>query len=502
VGFRPTETARERPIGKARAGVGSAGRARGGDVRSRRPYELSPGRLKGIAHRAGSVVALVLLDVAGVALGLYAALAVREFFVGHWPPLWGLLWQAETNWLPFLALITVLVFWQRGLYGRRERRGDFGRILSSLVLAALLAVAFAVGTGHRFSTFGVVVTAVVAAAAFVGLLRVSYESVTEAVLRLAGIRRRVLLLGRTAELAHLRGALGSSRSGIDYEFVGALGSTHGTSAFAGVLADHDVDEVIIADSDFHERELLEVVDVAHERGVEVRVAPKTTDILTKHARYIPGEAVPLFELRPPVLAGAAWVLKRVFDTVVSIVLFVAGLPVWLAIAGAIKVTSPGPVFYRDPRVGLGEREFSMFKFRTMYVDAAARQAELEVANQADGPLFKLRDDPRVTRVGAFLRRYSLDEVPQVLNVLRGEMSLVGPRPLPLRDYRRLESWHRKRYLVLPGMTGLWQVSGRSNLGFDDLVRLDFFYLDNWSIWLDVTILLKTPFAVIGRHGAY
>jgi lipopolysaccharide/colanic/teichoic acid biosynthesis glycosyltransferase len=138
----------------------------------------------------------------------------------------------------------------------------------------------------------------------------------------------------------------------------------------------------------------------------------------------------------------------------------------------------------------------------MVADADALQAQLEAANEAEGALFKIRDDPRLTRVGRFLRRLSLDEVPQLVNVLKGEMSLVGPRPLPLRDYRLLEDWHRARYAVLPGMTGLWQISGRSGLGFDDLVRLDFTYLENWSIWLDVTIIARTIPAVIMRRGAY
>jgi lipopolysaccharide/colanic/teichoic acid biosynthesis glycosyltransferase len=160
------------------------------------------------------------------------------------------------------------------------------------------------------------------------------------------------------------------------------------------------------------------------------------------------------------------------------------------------------VFFRDLRVGLNEREFGMIKFRTMYEDAPERQARLEAENEAEGALFKVRDDPRVTRVGRLLRRFSLDEVPQVLNVLRGEMSLVGPRPLPLRDFELLEPWHRKRYLVLPGMTGLWQIAGRSDLGFDDLVRLDFYYLENWSIWLDISILVRTIPAVLAGRGAY
>jgi lipopolysaccharide/colanic/teichoic acid biosynthesis glycosyltransferase len=209
----------------------------------------------------------------------------------------------------------------------------------------------------------------------------------------------------------------------------------------------------------------------------------------------------LFELRPPAFIGMDWVVKRAFDLVVSGLVLLVGLPVWLAIAAAVKLSSRGPVFYATG-ASAWRAEFGMLKFRTMRGDAAVQQAELESSNEADGPLFKIREDPRVTNVGAFLRRFSLDEIPQVWNVLRGEMSLVGPRPLPLRDYERLEAWHRKRYLVLPGVTGLWQISGRSNLGFDDLVRLDFFYLENWSLMLDVSILVKTIPAVLAGRGAY
>ena len=222
----------------------------------------------------------------------------------------------------------------------------------------------------------------------------------------------------------------------------------------------------------------------------------------QRGEYVPGQGMPLFELRPPVLTGADWVLKRAFDLIVSALVVVLGLPVWLAIAVAIKLDSRGPVFYLDRRMGVGEREFGMVKFRTMVEGADRLQTGLEGRNEAEGALFKIREDPRVTRVGALLRGLSLDELPQVLNVLRGEMSLVGPRPLPLRDYRRLEDWHRQRYLVLPGITGLWQISGRSNLSFDDLVRLDFYYLENWSIWLDIGVLVKTIPAVLGRRGAY
>jgi exopolysaccharide biosynthesis polyprenyl glycosylphosphotransferase len=305
--------------------------------------------------------------------------------------------------------------------------------------------------------------------------------------------------------------LGRGRSGIDYEFVGALApaGTHADLPVLGdlhalprVLGTRQVDEVILADAEFTERELLETVEQAHRRGIKVRIAPRTTELLIQRAEYVPGQSVPLFELRSPVFAGAEWVLKRGFDLAVSLFVLVIGLPLWLLIALCVTLTSPGPILYHDRRVGLGEREFDMLKFRTMYADAAEHQPYLEEANEASGPLFKIRRDPRVTPFGAALRRFSFDEVPQLLNVLRGEMSLVGPRPLPLRDYAQLEDWHRKRYNVLPGITGLWQISGRSNLSFDDLVRLDFYYLENWSLWLDISILLKTLPAVLVARGAY
>jgi exopolysaccharide biosynthesis polyprenyl glycosylphosphotransferase len=481
------------------------------DIRAGAPFLLTRAQLLVAARRLASITALVCIDLGGLVLGIYAALVARELYYGRSPVLWGVLWRVETDWLPFLTLVTVLVFSQARLYEERERRPGFGRVLSSLILVALITLAFAIGTGHRFSTYGLAPTAVLLCAVTVAVLRSSYEFVTGEVLRMLGARRYALLAGSGENVSHLHGALGSARNGIDYEFVGAVApSADGVSLpvlgsvsdLAAVLDRERVDELIVTDSDFGERELLEIVDHAHRRGVQVRIAPKATELLTQRAEFVPGQGIPLFELRPPAFVGTDWVVKRAFDLVVSAFVLVAGVPLWLGIAAAVKLSSRGPVLYRDRRMGLGEQEFGMLKFRTMHTDAARQQAELEASNEADGPLFKIRQDPRVTIVGAVLRRLSLDEIPQLWNVLRGEMSLVGPRPLPLRDYTRLESWHRKRYLVLPGVTGLWQISGRSSLGFDDLVRLDFFYLENWSIWLDISILVKTVPAVLSGRGAY
>jgi exopolysaccharide biosynthesis polyprenyl glycosylphosphotransferase len=481
------------------------------DIRARSAAAPVQTPILAFVRRLASIASLILLDLSALALGLYAAFVLRALYYGETPLLWGALWRATTNWLPFLALVTVLVFWQARLYAERERRTGMGRIASSLVLVTLIALAFGIGTGHEFSTFGLFPTALVTTAIGVGLLRASYETLSAELLRMGGVRRRAILVGDGDALFDLRRKLGSTRSGIDYEFLGALTRSRDgvglpvlgdLDALERVLEQTKVNELIVSNSELTESELVEIVEQAHRQGVKVRVAPSTAELLIQRGEYVPGQGLPLFELRPPVFAGTDWVVKRTFDYAVSIAVVVLGLPLWLAIAAAIKLTSRGPVLYRDRRVGVGEREFAMLKFRTMRAEAPRLQPALEAANEAEGPLFKIRRDPRVTGVGAILRRLSLDEVPQVLNVLRGEMSLVGPRPLPLRDYAQLDGWHLKRYLVLPGMTGLWQISGRSNLGFDDLVRLDFYYLENWSIWLDISILLKTIPAVFAGRGAY
>jgi exopolysaccharide biosynthesis polyprenyl glycosylphosphotransferase len=476
------------------------------DIRRSRVYLLSRGPLLGLIRRAVSVLALVLADVAGLALGLYVALVLRSIVYGD-TIYWSLLWDTgPEEWLPFLAPITVLVFLQAGLYAPRERRAGSGRVLAGLVLVALIVLAFGFGTDYDFTTTGLIPTSVVTSALAIGLLRAAYDSVSLELMRYAGVRRRVLLVGEGETLAHLERQLGAVRGGIGVEVVGTFAAAPGLAAsfdrLAQLLEREHPDELVLAEADFTEQTVLGVVELAHRHGVKVKLAPTTTELLVHEGEYVPGQGVPLFELRPPMLTGVEWATKRVFDLVVGVTVLVLGTPLWLLLAAAIKLDSRGPILYVDRRIGVGEREFGMFKFRTMIVDAAEQQTVLEEENEASGALFKIQDDPRVTRVGRVLRRFSVDELPQLVNVLRGEMSLVGPRPLPLRDHALLADWHRARALVLPGMTGLWQISGRSGLEFDDLVRLDFTYIENWSIWSDVSIIARTIPAVIGGRGAY
>ena len=325
------------------------------DIRAGAPFLLTRAQLLVALRRLASITALVLIDLGGLVLGLYAALVARELYYGREPILWGVLWRIETDWLPFLTLVTVLVFSQAGLYEERERRPGFGRVLSSLIVVALITLAFAVGTGHEFTTYGLAPTAIALCALAIAALRASYELVTGEVLRMLGVKRYALLAGSGENVAHLHAALGSGRSGIDYEFVGAIApSPDGVTLrvlgdvrdLPAVLDRERVDELILTD-DFRDRELLEIVDHAHRRGVEVRIAPKATELLTQRVEFVPGQGIPLFELRPPAFVGMDWVVKRGFDVIVSALVLVIGLPLWLCIAAAVKLSSRGPVFYRD-----------------------------------------------------------------------------------------------------------------------------------------------------------
>lgn len=194
--------------------------------------------------------------------------------------------------------------------------------------------------------------------------------------------------------------------------------------------------------------------------------------------------------------------KRVLDLLVASVLLIALSPILLLIALAVRLTSPGPIIYMCRRVGKGGRTFRFVKFRTMYVDADTRLQELMQCNEKDGPIFKMKNDPRITPIGRFLRRTSLDELPQLLNVVRGSMSLVGPRPPLPREVEQYDSFAAHRLAVKPGMTCYWQISGRSNLSFDEWMQLDHKYIDEMSFWTDLKILLKTPQAIFKAEGAY
>jgi exopolysaccharide biosynthesis polyprenyl glycosylphosphotransferase len=481
----------------------------GRDVRRKRPALLRFLLHAETLRRVARVISLLALDFVGVAGALFTALILKAAIRGHASA--AVAWAETRHWLPFAYLVTVLLFAKADLYADRPRRPGLTRIASALFQVTVISLVFALASGEHFSSYYIFYGSLFFGVVYISTLRELHLRLTGWLLAEAGYQRRALLVGSGKHIEAVAHAL-EDRSRTAVEIVGyvsltprpqnGLRSLGQIDELPAVLAQQRIQEVIIADPDFPQERAVELVDLCHRRGVTVQVAPTTMEIMIDRAEFVPGQVVPLFKLRPPVFEGIDYALKRTFDLVVASAGLFLLSPLLLAIAIAVKLSSRGPVIYRSIRPGIGGAPFYCFKFRTMREHADQVQADLESLNEQSGALFKIRNDPRLTRVGRVLRRYSLDELPQLVNVIRGEMSLVGPRPLPMRDFERLEEWHKKRYLVLPGITGLWQVSGRSELDFDDLVRLDFLYLERWSIMLDLSILLKTIPAVLTRRGAF
>ena len=273
--------------------------------------------------------------------------------------------------------------------------------------------------------------------------------------------------------------------------------------FEDFLKDHVVDEVIICTpvKSLYARSS-RILAQCEQQGITVRFVSDLFTPTIGRSRVERFEEQMVFTVDTGGMMGPTVLIKRFIDFVVSMAFLILSAPVLLAIAFGIKLNSTGPVFFIQERVGLNKRRFRLYKFRTMAADAEQRIAELERYNEVSGPVFKIKRDPRITRVGAFLRKTSLDELPQLINVLKGDMSLVGPRPLPVRDYSGFtQNWHRRRFSVRPGITCLWQVGGRNSIPFERWMELDMEYIDQWSLMLDLKILLKTVPAVLKGSGA-
>ena len=423
-------------------------------MRRKRPPALAFILRMDTLRRLARVVSLLALDFAGLFLAIFTALCIKAWGLGalHGEAVDAALQQTE-HLISFAFLVCALLFARSGLYAGREQRPGLTRIVGGLFQTTVVAAAFAVVNGLHFQSYYIFYGSLFFAVAYIGLLRFAYEWVTGAVLRAAGYRRRAVLVGTGEHIDAVAHALSSS-SDSPVNVMGFVSLTErpdnglrslGSLRDIGeIVAQHRVDEVIIADPAFPEQQAVELVDQCHQRGVTVRIAPSTMEILIHRAEFVPGQSVPLFELRPPVFEGFDYALKRSFDLVGAVVILLLLSPVLIACALAVKLTSRGPILYRSVRPGIGGLPFACLKFRTMYRDADERQADLESLNEASGALFKIREDPRMTPIGRVMRSYSIDELPQLINVLMGQMSLVGPRPLPQRDYDRLEDLHKKR----------------------------------------------------------
>ncbi len=333
--------------------------------------------------------------------------------------------------------------------------------------------------------------------------------------RAPDLRQRTLILGSGVVAGQVVKKLSNNKQfglapvGIVDDAVHDVGSPD--LPWLGRFADLDtiieaqgIDRVIIAFSRASHEQLLEAIRACRDAGVTVDVVPRLFEFLDGVRALDQVGGLPLLSIGAQMLTSASITAKRVLDVAGSLALLFFFSPLMIAIAVAVKLESRGPVFFRQPRAGRANTSFQLIKFRSMYVDAEQRKADMEELNEAgDGVMFKIREDPRVTRVGRFIRRFSLDEMPQLFNVLRGEMSLVGPRPLIFPETAALEEdWHLRRLELRPGLTGPWQVYGRSQSPFQEMVRFDYQYVAGWSLARDVEILLATLPAVLSGRGAY
>jgi exopolysaccharide biosynthesis polyprenyl glycosylphosphotransferase len=280
---------------------------------------------------------------------------------------------------------------------------------------------------------------------------------------------------------------------------GAADADDAAAALALLARDHDVHRVVVAPPTTDQGEVLNLIRSAKNLGLKVSVLPRMLEVVGSSVEFDDVEGLGVLGVRRFGLTRSSWAVKRSMDLLGSLLALTLLAPLFAAIAVAIKLDSRGPVFFRQQRVGRDGRLFQMLKFRTMVRGADRMKADLEQHNEAEG-LFKIADDPRVTRVGRLLRRTSLDELPQLWGVLRGEMSLVGPRPLVLEDDQHVEGWYRRRLHLTPGMTGRWQVLGSARIPLAEMVKLDYLYVANWSLWGDVKILLRTAGFVLARRG--
>lgn len=464
------------------------------------------------------------LDVGAILLGFYIAYLVRyQLRIGF---------NRETSLVSVerfgslatvLLLVTLLLLWLRGSYSQPRTvtwLGQLGTLGSSVTTAVGLAIIYTFFTSPStwFSRL-IYVYAWVLIFVLLALGRFLIGRWRRYQWHQGRDLERVLVVGGTGLGREVMANLADSpRTG--FELLGYVADPHERESaprftsrvvapllgnleqLPQVVARYRIDHVVVALAEGQHRALPQIELMCRQIGIEFQLVPDFSELSFDRVTIQELRGMPLIGLRENQIKGANFLVKRVLD--VGLIMLTA--PLWctlgLVIGLLIRLSSPGPVLLRQTRVGRNRQPFEFLKFRTMVANAEELKAQLMAQNEADGPLFKLKNDPRITPIGRWLRRYSLDELPNLWNVLRGEMSLVGPRPAIPEEVAQYKPEHHRRLEVLPGVTGMWQATGRSDSSFDEYVRLDIFYAEHWSVWLDLRILLATVPAVFLGRGAY
>jgi exopolysaccharide biosynthesis polyprenyl glycosylphosphotransferase len=426
------------------------------------------------------------------------------------------------NFVVFFGLVVLwhLIFSLCGLYASRRLSGRWDEAVDIIKAASLGAVCMAAAAALLQLTLLRPIFLLVFWVATTATTLVS-RSLLRVVLKWIRLRGRnlrfMLIVGTNARAVQFAKKI-ESNPALGYRLLGFVDEEwSGLEALRGegysvacnfdemrvFLRENVVDEVAMAlPMRSRHAHASEVAAICEQHGIPLRFTSNLFDLKTARSRSedFEGDAVVTHYTGAP--DGWPMLVKRVFDFVVSLALIILLAPVLLIAAILIKLTSPGPVMFFQKRLGLNKRRFSICKFRTMVPDAEMKMKEIEHLNEVTGPVFKIKNDPRITPLGRFLRKTSIDELPQLFNVLKGDMSLVGPRPLPVRDYEGFsEDWQRRRFSVRPGITCLWQVGGRNLIAFEEWMALDLKYIDGWSLWLDFQILLRTIPAILKGSGA-
>jgi len=465
--------------------------------------------LKRIDPKAVFKLVLAFGDVGIVAGGFLCAYWLR-FHLPFFPPPPEADFGVYTRFSVLIGFASFLTLYSAGMYRLQQPFlgiDDFFSVIKSVTISHLIAAAvgFAVRgrlPGDLIETYSRIVIAIswLMGCAFLTIWRLFFDILLASFRRRGAALTRVMILGDDDFASSFYDMLKGNPE-LGYLPVGDV-----TDADAEVLRQaldgKGVDEVMMAAQQAPPDRVMGVMNLCQELGIAFSMVPTLFHVLTSRIQVREVAGVPIFSLEERIFLRSSRLLKRGIDLIVGAIAFVVSAPLFIVVSALIRLESPGPILYAQTRIGKGARPFRCFKFRSMYRDADTRLKELAEQNEARGPLFKMRNDPRRTKVGRFIRKFSIDELPQLINVLKGEMSLVGPRPPLPSEVDQYASWQRRRFEVLPGMTGLSQINGRSNLSFDETLRFDFYYIENWSPLYDLKIMLKTLPKVILARGAY